>query len=104
MTTVPLTRQIFPTPIDRLRERLELRILRFRARLRILLRTTRSSKLRVKIVVVAFLIYSASPLDFIPDFIPVIGVLDELLILMLVVWYVKRHDPAVARAITHLFR
>lgn len=53
---------------------------------------------------IAFIAFTLSPLDFIPDFIPVIGVLDELLVMGLTVWYVRRHDPAVARAITHLFR
>lgn len=84
--------------------RLVLRYTRFRARLRILWRLTKQSKLRVKIAVIAFIAFTLSPLDFIPDVIPVIGMLDELIVLTITVWYVKRHDPAVARAITHLFR
>lgn len=105
MTYAPtLTREIFPSPIERVGRRLALRVLRFRARLRILWRTTKASKLRVKIAVAIFIAFTLSPLDFIPDFIPVLGALDELLVLAITIWYVKRHDPAVARALTHLFR
>ena len=84
--------------------RLVLRYVRFRARLRILLRLTKQSKLRVKIAVWLCIGFTLSPLDFVPDFIPVIGVLDEMLVIGLTVWYVKRHDPAVAHAIRNLIR
>jgi uncharacterized membrane protein YkvA (DUF1232 family) len=101
--TPTLAREIFPSPLERLADRLYTRLLRFRARLRVLWRATKVSKLRVRIAVLLFIAFTLSPLDFIPDFIPVIGMLDEILVLMLVVWYCKRHDPAVARALTHLF-
>lgn len=84
--------------------RLRLRYTRFRARLRILIRLTKVAPLRVKIAVWIFIGFTLSPLDFIPDFIPIIGALDELAVLALVVWYVKRHDPAVAKAITNLLK
>lgn len=88
----------------RVARRVALRVLRFRARLRILLRVTKAAPLRVRIAVWIFIGFTLSPLDFIPDFIPVIGVLDELVVLGLTVWYVKRHSPEVARALTSLFK
>jgi uncharacterized membrane protein YkvA (DUF1232 family) len=47
----------------------------------------------VKLVLFFAVLYLLSPIDLIPDFIPVIGQLDDLLIISLVVRYVKKHVP-----------
>ena len=43
---------------------------------------------------VGLAIYIASPIDLIPDFIPVIGFADELVIVPLVLWHIRRMIPA----------
>ena len=54
----------------------------------------KSCPLRVKIVAGLCIVYLLSPIDLIPDFIPVIGQLDDLLLLMWLTNYVRRniHD------------
>jgi uncharacterized membrane protein YkvA (DUF1232 family) len=47
--------------------------------------------LRVKVVIVLTAIYLLNPIDLIPDFIPVLGHLDDIVILTLAVRYIKRH-------------
>lgn len=47
--------------------------------------------LRVKIVIVLTGLYLLNPIDLIPDFIPVIGQLDDIVVLTLAVKYIKRH-------------
>jgi len=47
--------------------------------------------LRVKIVIVLTGLYLLNPIDLIPDFIPVLGHLDDIVILSLAVRYIKRH-------------
>lgn len=42
--------------------------------------------------------YALSPIDLIPDFIPVLGLLDDLLLVPLGVWLVLRLLPAEVRA------
>ena len=46
-----------------------------------------------KLVAWAILAYALSPIDLIPDFIPVLGYLDELLLLPLAIWVVIRLVP-----------
>ena len=49
--------------------------------------------IRVKVVLVLGVLYLLNPIDLIPDFIPVIGHLDDVLIVGLVARYVKKHAP-----------
>lgn len=46
-----------------------------------------------KILAIAVAAYALSPIDLIPDFIPVLGYLDELFILPLGIWFVVRLIP-----------
>jgi uncharacterized membrane protein YkvA (DUF1232 family) len=46
-----------------------------------------------KAIAVAVVAYAFSPIDFIPDFIPVIGLLDDLLLLPIGVWIVLKLVP-----------
>ncbi|MFX9665176.1 DUF1232 domain-containing protein, partial [Acinetobacter baumannii] len=41
---------------------------------------------RAKILLLFLLAYAASPIDLIPDFIPVLGMLDEVVLLPLGIW------------------
>jgi len=47
----------------------------------------------VKLVAGAVVAYALSPIDLIPDFIPVIGYLDDLLLLPLGIWLALRLIP-----------
>ena len=47
--------------------------------------------LHVKVVVGLGIAYLLSPIDLIPDFIPVLGQLDDLALLGFLVWYVKKY-------------
>lgn len=47
-----------------------------------------------KALAIAVAAYALSPIDLIPDFVPVVGYLDELLILPLAIWLVVRLIPA----------
>ena len=49
--------------------------------------------LRVKVVVVLGALYLANPIDLIPDFIPVLGQLDDALVIALVIRYINKHLP-----------
>jgi uncharacterized membrane protein YkvA (DUF1232 family) len=55
--------------------------------------------LRVKIVIVLTGIYLLNPIDLIPDFIPVLGQLDDIVVLSLAIRYVKRHTDFDVRKI-----
>jgi uncharacterized membrane protein YkvA (DUF1232 family) len=48
---------------------------------------------RVKVLAAAVTAYALSPIDLIPDFIPVLGYLDDLLIVPLGMWLVVRLMP-----------
>jgi uncharacterized membrane protein YkvA (DUF1232 family) len=47
-----------------------------------------------KVMAWAILAYALSPIDLIPDFIPILGYVDELLLLPLAIWGVIRLVPA----------
>lgn len=42
-----------------------------------------------KVIAVIVLAYALSPMDLIPDFIPVLGILDDLLLLPGMIWLVR---------------
>jgi uncharacterized membrane protein YkvA (DUF1232 family) len=48
----------------------------------------------VKALTLAVVAYAASPIDLIPDFIPVLGYLDELILLPLALRFILRMVPA----------
>ena len=50
-----------------------------------------NTPMRVKVVLVLLVIYIANPVDLIPDFIPVLGQLDDLIISGLVLKWVAKH-------------
>lgn len=47
----------------------------------------------VRVVLVLLVLYLASPIDLIPDFIPVLGQLDDVLVLAWGMRYIARHVP-----------
>lgn len=49
--------------------------------------------LLAKIIIVAVVAYALSPIDLIPDFIPVIGYLDDLLLVPLGIWLAIKLVP-----------
>ena len=46
-----------------------------------------------KVIAVAVVAYALSPIDLIPDFIPVLGLIDDMVILPLGIWLVIRLIP-----------
>jgi uncharacterized membrane protein YkvA (DUF1232 family) len=67
-----------------------------RQKLRDALTIAKRAPLRVKIVLVLTLLYLASPIDLIPDFIPVLGQLDDILVAGFTIGYVTKHVPELA--------
>ena len=70
-------------------------------RIRLAWRLARSPQvpLRARVPLLALLVYLAMPLDVVPDFIPVLGQLDDVLLTGLAVWWFLRTcPPAVALA------
>lgn len=57
---------------------------------------SRSAPLRVKIVLALLIVYLLSPIDLIPDFIPILGQLDDILVFGLAVGYIAKHTPEIA--------
>lgn len=49
-----------------------------------------------KILAIGIVAYALSPIDLIPDFIPVLGYLDELILLPVAIWLVLKLVPAEA--------
>lgn len=47
----------------------------------------------VKVVLALSVLYLLSPIDLIPDFIPVIGQLDDIVLVVLLVKYVRKYVP-----------
>lgn len=64
-------------------------------RFRLAARLARSPQVpwRARLPLLALLIYLAMPLDIIPDFIPVVGQLDDLLVAGIAVWWFLRVCP-----------
>lgn len=60
---------------------------------RLLLKHPRTPRMS-RVALAAAVAYAVSPIDIIPDFIPVIGYLDDALILPLLVWFALRLIPA----------
>lgn len=75
--------------------RRRIRALPLRAKLRLVWRLLRDSRAPwwAKALLPALLVYLALPLDLIPDFVPVVGYLDDLLVIMLVVAVLLRALP-----------
>jgi uncharacterized membrane protein YkvA (DUF1232 family) len=74
----------------------EVRRLRPREQWRLATRVARDRRvpLVARVLPVALVGYLLLPIDLIPDFIPVIGQLDDLLILVLTAWLIARLVPA----------
>lgn len=49
--------------------------------------------LAIKLFAVLVIAYALSPIDLIPDFIPVLGFLDELILLPIALWIILRFMP-----------
>ena len=50
----------------------------------------RSAPMDVRVVLVALLVWIISPIDLIPEFIPVLGPLDDVVVAVIVLRYVRR--------------
>ena len=52
--------------------------------------TSEETPLKAKILLVLAIVYFLSPIDLIPDFIPIIGYLDDLVIVPTLIWLAFR--------------
>lgn len=50
--------------------------------------------LLTKVLCVATLLYAVSPIDFVPDIIPILGLLDDAIVLPILMWLAIRILPA----------
>jgi uncharacterized membrane protein YkvA (DUF1232 family) len=82
------------TDVGRLARRVAALSLRRKARLAWRLLADRRVPLRARAVLPAVVLYLAMPLDIVPDFIPVVGYLDDLLIILGAAWLFLRLVPA----------
>ena len=55
----------------------------------------------VKLMVIMTLAYIVSPIDLIPDFIPVIGLLDEIIIIPVIYFLVMKLVPEEVKAVAY---
>ncbi len=53
-----------------------------------------STPMPAKVLAIVVVAYALSPIDLIPDFIPVLGFLDDVILLPLGIWLVMRLMPA----------
>lgn len=56
-------------------------------------RAVEAAPWHVKVVLALSVLYLLSPIDLIPDFIPVIGQLDDIVLVVLLVKYVRKYVP-----------
>lgn len=70
-----------------------------KVRLRAAWAVAKHAPLRTKIVLFFGVGYLLSPIDLIPDFIPVLGQLDDILVAGLLVGYLGRTLPAILEAL-----
>jgi len=80
--------------VGRLARRVAALSLRRKARLAWRLLADRRVPLLARAVLPAVVLYLAMPLDIVPDFIPVVGYLDDLLIILGAAWLFLRLVPA----------
>ncbi|MGI8792669.1 MAG: YkvA family protein [Acidimicrobiales bacterium] len=60
------------------------------------LRRTAAVPRRVKVVLILAGLYLVSPIDLLPEFLPVIGALDDLVVVVLALRYAAAHTPVSA--------
>lgn len=67
--------------------------MKFKQRAKAVWKQVSGAPLRVRVVVFLGVMYLMNPFDLIPDFIPFIGQLDDIIVVTLVTRYVKKHLP-----------
>ena len=67
----------------------------WRGRAKLMWRLMRSRRvpLRAKLILPALMLYLMFPIDIVPDFIPVLGYLDDVLVIILAFWVFARLVP-----------